>query len=101
MAQFDVFRNTNPASKARVPYLLDVQHDLLGALSTRVVIPLRQNLRPLTHLNPAVELNGESFYLSTAEMAGVPVAALGERVGSLEEERQKILGAVDFLITGF
>ena len=101
MAQFDVFRNTDAASKTRVPYLLDIQNDLLGTLSSRVVIPLMQDMRPLTHLNPAVELNGETFYLSTAEMAGVPVAVLGERVGSLEEERQKVLGAVDFLATGF
>ena len=29
MAQFDVYRNANTATRARIPYLLDVQSDLL------------------------------------------------------------------------
>ncbi|MGH8711698.1 MAG: CcdB family protein, partial [Burkholderiales bacterium] len=40
MAQFDVYRNANPATRARIPYLLDVQSDLLEPLTTRVVVPL-------------------------------------------------------------
>lgn len=40
MAQFDVYRNANPATRARIPYLLDVQLDLLDPLATRVVVPL-------------------------------------------------------------
>ena len=40
MAQFDVYRNPNPATRARIPYLLDVQSDLLEPLATRVVVPL-------------------------------------------------------------
>jgi len=40
MAQFDVYRNAHPATRARVPYLLDVQSDLLETLATRVVVPL-------------------------------------------------------------
>lgn len=40
MPQFDVYRNRNPRSRRSIPYLLDVQSDLLTALSTRVVVPL-------------------------------------------------------------
>ena len=40
MAQFDVCRNTNPASSRDIPYLLEVQSDLLDVLATRVVVPL-------------------------------------------------------------
>ncbi len=40
MAQFDVFRNPNPGTRASYPYLLDVQPPLFRDLSTRVVIPL-------------------------------------------------------------
>jgi len=40
MAQFDVCTNPNPASAKRIPYLLDVQSDLLSSLATRVVVPL-------------------------------------------------------------
>jgi len=39
MAHFDVYRNPNPATRARIPYLLDVPSDLLDPLVTRVVGP--------------------------------------------------------------
>lgn len=39
MAQFDVYRNVGPDAR-RVPYLLDVQSDLLAGVTTRVVVPL-------------------------------------------------------------
>jgi toxin CcdB len=40
-------------------------------------------------------------FMSTAELAGVPISALGERVGSLKEQRSEIIAALDFLFTGF
>ena len=40
MAQFDVYRNTNSATRKSIPYVLDVQTDLLDTLATRVVVPL-------------------------------------------------------------
>lgn len=44
MARFDVYANS--AGKVDdVPYLLDVQSDVLSALDTRVVIPLRRRDR--------------------------------------------------------
>ena len=38
MAQFDVYHNPNPATRKTIPYLLDVQADLLDAMATRVVV---------------------------------------------------------------
>ena len=40
MAQFDVHRNPNAASAKAIPFLLDVQADLLSGLATRVAVPL-------------------------------------------------------------
>ena len=40
MAQFDVYENTNPETRKTIPYLLDVQAELLDNLATRVVVPL-------------------------------------------------------------
>jgi toxin CcdB len=39
--------------------------------------------------------------MSTAELAGVPISALGEKLGSLREQRNEIIAALDFLFTGF
>lgn len=101
MAQFDVYENRAPSSKARVPYLLDVQHDLLEHLKTRVVIPLVAEECPITHLNPSVEITGKRFMLSTQEMAGVSLDTLGSYVASLKSERNVVIQAIDFLVTGF
>ena len=35
MAQFDVYRNPNPKTSSEIPYLLDIQTDLLDNLATR------------------------------------------------------------------
>jgi hypothetical protein len=47
MAQFDVYRNPNAATRERMPYLLDVQPDLLDALATRH----RRRPRPRVYRN--------------------------------------------------
>jgi toxin CcdB len=39
--------------------------------------------------------------MSTAELAGVSLHSLGEKVCSLKEQRQEIVAALDFLFTGF
>ncbi|MDH3642995.1 MAG: CcdB family protein [Gammaproteobacteria bacterium] len=103
MAQFDVHRNSNPASRRSIPYLVDVQSDLLESLSTRVVIPLlRQtsSVEAVSRLNPAFEIDGVACVLSTAELAGVLHSNIGAKVGSLNQQRAAIINALDFLITG-
>ena len=103
MAQFDIHANANPRTRAAVPYLLDVQSDLLAPLATRVVIPLlpvESSTQPIEKLNPVIEHDGLKLMLSTAEMAGVPLSALGERTASLAGDRDQIIAAVDFLVCG-
>jgi toxin CcdB len=56
--------------------------------------------RPARHLNPVFEVQGEQVVMSTAELAGVPIQALGEKVGALSEQRDAIMRALDFLIAG-
>ncbi len=104
MAQFDVYENLNEHTKMNVPYLLDLQADLLSSLATRVVAPLVSASamgRPIDHLNPEFQIKRKTVYMSTAELAGVPVRALGEKVVSLEDHRHVIISALDFLFTGF
>jgi toxin CcdB len=37
MAQFDVYTNQNPLTKRAIPYLLDIQTDLLNNLATQII----------------------------------------------------------------
>ncbi len=103
MAQFDVYHNRSDLNRDMIPYLLDVQSDLLAQLSTRLVIPMYRVAcfgPPSRGLNPTIQIAGEMLVLSPPEMAGVAVKTLGAYVGSLEEYRVQIIGAIDMLITG-
>ena len=104
MAQFDVFRNLNPQSYQEIPYLLDVQVDLLEDLSTRVVVPLYLSStipKPAKYLNPVFSIESNSVVMSTAELAGISKGILGENVTNLIDSRDVIIGALNFLVTGF
>lgn len=103
MAQFDVHRNPNPRTRNQVPFVVDIQNDLLDTLATRVVVPMvRASLvgRPLKDLNPTFEIEGIDVVLSTPELAGVPRSAIGDRVGSLADRREQVIRALDVLISG-
>jgi toxin CcdB len=104
MAQFDVYKNPNKETNQPIPYLLDLQTELLDNLDTRVVAPLVMADtigKPIDHLNPRFEIKNDIVFMSTAELAGIPLSALGEHVASLKDQRHVIIAALDFLITGF
>ncbi|OGI48731.1 MAG: plasmid maintenance protein CcdB [Candidatus Muproteobacteria bacterium RIFCSPHIGHO2_12_FULL_60_33] len=103
MAQFNVHRNISPDSREWAPYLLDVQNDLLDPLATRVVVPLiktEEMAKPAKRLNPRFIVENTVVLMSTAELAGIPIRALGEKVTSLGERRDEIMAALDMLFTG-
>jgi len=103
MAQFDVYLNPNADTSDMVPYLLDVQADLLDGLVTRVVVPLvaaEEMVVAARHLNPQFKIKGAAVVMSTAELAGVPVRSLGDKVASLKNRRDEIIAALDLLFTG-
>ena len=104
MAQFDVYENPNEETNQTVPYLLDLQADLLDNLATRVVAPLIAAALiggAVKHFNPRFKVEDKVVFMSTAELAGVPISALGDKVDSLKEQRNEIIAALDFLFTGF
>ena len=103
MAQFDVYLNPNADTRDTIPFLLDIQADLLDMLSTRIVVPLvvaEEMALPAKHLNPQFKIKGVAVVMSTAELAGVPNRALGDKVTSLKNKRDEIIAALDLLFTG-
>jgi toxin CcdB len=104
MAQFDVYRNTNSATRARIPFLLDVQVDLLDSLATRIVVPLCKleaiGGKGAERLNPQFEVEGRKVVMLTQELAGIPRKTLGELAANLSGERGQIIAALDFAFTG-
>lgn len=104
MAQFDLYENPNAETHRMMPYLVDIQSDLLDNLSTRVVVPLVVATavgKPIPHLNPRFDIGGSTVFMSTPELAGISISALVKKIGTLKEHRDEIIAALDFLITGF
>lgn len=102
--QFDVYKNENPSSRERFPLLVDVQADLLAELESRVVIPLALEARyankVLKGLMPVLRIQGKTYVVVTALVAGVPRRALGSKVTNVSERRAELVAALDLLLTG-
>lgn len=104
MARFDVY--PNPSQHPHVPFLLDVQSDLLSALDTRVVVPLRRldsfpaGALP-KHLSPVFEVAGISCFMETPKLAAVPAKILKSPVATVADQHPDITAALDFLFQGF
>jgi toxin CcdB len=104
MAQFAVHRNSNAATRAAIPFLLDIQSDLLGTLGTRVVVPLcaASSMRGklIKTLMPIFGIDGKQYAMLTPQLAGIATRELGVKVADLSGKRTDIVAALDLLITG-
>jgi toxin CcdB len=105
MAQFSVHENLNFRTKGDVPFLLDVQSDVISILATRVVVPLYRSgavhSKAMTRLTPVVKIRNKSLIAMIPELAGIQQRELGAIVGDLSSARGDILQAIDLLLTGF
>lgn len=106
MAQFDVYRNSGKYSKI-VPFVVDVQSDILSNFDTRVVIPLQsadfirnENMEIISKLNPILTVCDSEVILATQQMTAVHIRELGKKVDSLESKRLEIVSALDVLTSG-
>ncbi|MDX2088378.1 MAG: CcdB family protein [Kofleriaceae bacterium] len=101
MAQFDVHRNTG-AQKAVIPYVVIVQSRRFDLASRRVVIPMvLASAVPASEsrLNPAFEIENTRVVLNPLQMVSIAVERLGERVTSLKADGDRVIAAIDLLIS--
>lgn len=99
MARFDVYQ----APPGDLGLWLDCQADLLSHLSHRLVIPLippDQAHLPMARLNPLLRVGDNELVMMTHFASAVPVRELQHRVASLAHERDRIMQALDMLLTG-
>lgn len=52
-------------------------------------------------LTPEIWVNGERYVMVTPELAGIAKRHLGPRIAAIPDEREKIVAAMDWLITGY
>jgi len=101
MAQFDVHRNKG-SHRQEIPFVVVVQSSRLGAYRRRVVVPLVRAtairvIEPT--LNPTFQVDSTAVVLHPLELVSVPVDRLGEHVGSLAAEGDRIIAAIDVVIS--
>jgi len=105
MTAYSVFRNPNPRTNAAIPFLLDVQSEVLSMLGTRAVVPLYRtdaaDVHAMSRLTPVVTFQDQSLVAMVPELAGIPRRELGAMAGDLLSARGEILEAMDLLLTGF
>jgi len=104
VAQYDVYPNPSPRSREQVPYVVDVQSDLLSALRTRLVMPLTRVAVDLPHpprrLAPQFSISGERLALQPQAAAGLEARLLRQPVASLAAHAGEIRDALDAVISG-
>jgi toxin CcdB len=102
MAQFDVHRNIGKHKDA-IPFVVIVQSSLFDDYRRRVVVPLvrRSVIGKLSHtsFNPTFKIRGTPVVLHPLEIVSVPIEQLGEHVGTLADESQQIVAALDELLS--
>lgn len=100
MARFDIYRLND-----EVPFVVDVQADMLAHLASVVVVPLvpasQFTVAPLTRLNPSLTIDGVDYTLVTTDIAAIPRSLLGARAANAASQRDAIVTAIDFLLQGF
>jgi toxin CcdB len=102
MAQFDVHRNIGKHKDA-IPFVVIVQSSQFDGYRRRVVVPLvrKSAVGKLSHasFNPTFKIRGTPVILHPLEIVSVPFEQLGDVVGSLSEEGQQIIAALDELLS--
>ena len=102
MAQFDVHRNPG-RHRDSIPFVVIVQSTLYDDFRRRVVVPLvdKAALGKITNprFNPSFRIKGQQVVLHPLEIVSVASENLGELVETLQEEGDKIIAALDELLT--
>lgn len=104
VAQYDVFENPSARSRDWVPFVVDVQSNLLSELRTRLVMPLTRVAAGLPQaprrLAPEFTIAGERLALQPHTAAGIEARLLRKPVASLAAHAGEIRDALDAVISG-
>lgn len=101
MAQFDVHRNRS-RQRSGIPYLLIVQSKRFDASGRRVVAPLldASAVRVVEpSFTPSFRVEDRLVVLHPLQVASIPADHLGEFVCSLEADGDRVINAIDLLIS--
>jgi toxin CcdB len=101
MSRFDIFANPGK-NRRNIPYLVDVQSNVISGLATRIVVPLRplsafSSMTLPPDLFPVIAVNGEDHVMDTPQLGAIPLSELKVNVASAHAYQFEIQGALDRL----
>ena len=101
--QFEVVANPDAEDAQHRPYLVILQSDLVSNLRSTIVAPLiaRKEMLGARQLNPLVTVDGREYWIAVYELFAIEQRMLSPKVASVGDQRDAIVGAIDFLFTGF
>lgn len=104
MAQFDVYRNPSPRQREAMPFMVEVQSNLLSGLPTRMTMPLAvPGLLPSAvpiNLCPLIDWEGQRLHLLAHLATPFLTRDLGKSLGSVSERASEIVAALDAVVSG-
>jgi toxin CcdB len=104
MAQYDVYPNPSPRSRDEIPYVVDVQSDLLADLRTRLVMPLAVTGAQLPQaprrLSPTFVVEGRLLAALPHLAGGIEARHLKKPVSSLSAHAADLRDALDAVMSG-
>lgn len=105
MAQFDVYPNRDSRTSQSRPYAIEIQSNLLAPMPSTVLVPLARpgslDQLPVLRLNPSLACMDEALVLLTQDLSAISRRMLPPPVANLSSQREEILAALDFLVSGF
>lgn len=104
MAQFDVYRNTNRNTAKWFPFLVEVQSDVFEDSNRAVYVPLVHSAdlkKPDKVLNAEFKMSGVEVRLFPLDIASAPRNSVGDKIGDISDESDKIVAALDLLFARF
>lgn len=103
MAQFDIYRNIGRQHQ-NIPFVVVVQSSLYDHYRRRVVVPLVRRsvltgseVLSGSRMNPIFTVDHIEVVLHPLEITSVEISQLGDKVGSLTREGDRITDALDEL----
>ncbi len=104
MAQWDVYPNPSARLRDEIPFLVDLQSDMLNGLPMRLVAPLARTRIPGTalprRLCPVFTIEGGEVVLLPHEAGAIDARLLKGRVASLRTHSHEIVDALDTVVSG-
>lgn len=103
MAQYDVFPNPSRSGAEGIPYVVEIQSDLLDALATRLTVPLAELNFPgkvPTTLCPVITVKGQRLHALAHYAAPLPAKLLRFPVGNVAAQASALVAAMDAVLSG-